>query len=155
LAWSGPGSPGLAYVVVFEGINDIGISFMHRTEGGPLANFMKTFAGAPVSAEDIIAGDMQMIERAHQHGVRIYGATITPYEGAATYTPEGEEARQMVNAWIRASGAFDGVLDFDKAIRDPAHLSQIRDGYHMGDHLHGSDAGYKAIADSINLSLFK
>jgi lysophospholipase L1-like esterase len=148
-------TPGLAYVVVFEGINDIGISFMPRTEGAPLADFMKTFAGAPVAADDIIAGYRQMIARAHAHGVKIYGATVTPYEGAATFTPAGEQARQAVNAWIRTGGGFDGVLDFDAVWRDPARPSQIRDGYHMGDHLHGSDAGYKALADSIDLSLFR
>jgi lysophospholipase L1-like esterase len=148
-------TPGLAYVVVFEGINDIGISFMPRDAGGPLADFMKTFAGAPVSADDIISGYKQMIARAHAHGVKIYGATITPYEGAATFQPAGEQARQAVNTWIRTSKAFDAVLDFDAVWRDPAKPSQIRDGFHMGDHLHGSDAGYKALADSIDLSLFR
>ncbi len=147
-------TPGLAYVVVFEGINDIGISYLPKTDG-PFAAFMKTFAGAPVSADDLIAGYRQMIDRAHQHGVKIYGATITPYEGAATYSPQGEQVRQTVNAWIRTARGFDGVLDFDAAIRDPAHPGQIKDGFHMGDHLHGSDAGYKAIADSIDLSLFR
>jgi lysophospholipase L1-like esterase len=148
-------TPGLAYVIVFEGINDIGISNMPRTTEGPLAEFMKSFAGAPVSAEDIIAGYRQMIARAHAQGVKIYGATITPYEGAATSSPDGERQRQAVNAWIRSSGAFDAVLDFDAVWRDPAKPSQIRDGLHMGDHLHGSDAGYKALADAIDLSLFK
>jgi len=148
-------TPALGYVIVFEGINDIGISYMPRTQGGPLAAFMKTFAGAPVTADDIIAGYRQLIARAHEHGVKIYGATITPYEGAGTYSAEGEAARQAVNAWIRTSGAFDAVLDFDAVWRDPAHPSQIRDGFHMGDHLHGSDAGYKALADSIDLGLFR
>ena len=147
-------TPGLAYVVVFEGINDIGISYMPKVEG-PFAAFMKSFAGAPVSADDLIAGYRQMIARAHEHGVKIYGATITPYEGAATYSPDGEKVRQKVNAWIRTGGAFYGVLDFDAAIRDPAHPSQMKNGFHMGDHLHGSDAGYKAIAESIDLALFK
>jgi len=147
-------TPGLGYVIVFEGINDIGISYMPKADG-PFAAFMKAFAGPPVTADDIIAGYKQLIARAHQHGVKIYGATITPYEGAGTYSPEGEAARQAVNAWIRTGGGFDGVLDFDAVLRDPDHPGQIRDGFHMGDHLHGSDAGYKAIADSIDLSLFK
>jgi len=147
-------TPGLGYVIVFEGINDIGISYMPKADG-PFAAFMKAFAGPPVTADDIIAGYKQLIARAHQHGVKIYGATITPYEGAGTYSPEGEAVRQAVNAWIRTGGGFDGVLDFDAAIRDPAHPGQIKDGFHMGDHLHGSDAGYKAIADSIDLSLFE
>lgn len=148
-------TPGLAYVIVFEGINDIGISFARRGDGGPLAEFMKRFGGAPVNAEDIIAGYRQLIARAHAAGVKIYGATITPYEGAGTASAEGEAARQLVNAWIRTGGQFDGVIDFDAVWRDPARPNQIRDGLHMGDHLHGSDAGYAALADSIDLSLFK
>lgn len=147
-------TPGLAYVIVFEGINDIGISFAPRSDTGPLAGFMKQYAGAPVSADDIIAGYRQLIARAHERGVKIYAATITPYEGAGTDSPEGEAARQAVNAWIRTSGAFDAVLDFDKVWADPAHPSRIREGWHAGDHLHGSDAGYKALADSIDLNLF-
>jgi lysophospholipase L1-like esterase len=148
-------TPGLAYVIVFEGINDIGLSFAPRTDTGPLAGFMKAFGGAPVSAEDIIAGYRQLIARAHARGVKIYGATITPYEGAGTDSPQGEAARQAVNAWIRTSRAFDAVLDFDAVWRDPAHPGQIREGLHAGDHLHGNDAGYKALADSIDLGLFK
>jgi lysophospholipase L1-like esterase len=142
-------------VIVFEGINDIGISFMPRDQGGPLADFIKNFAGAPVTAEDIIAGYRQMIARAHARGVKIYGATITPYEGAGTDTPAGEQVRQTVNTWIRAAGNFDGVLDFDAVWRDPAHPTRIREGFHAGDHLHGSDAGYRALAASIDLSLFR
>lgn len=147
-------TPGLGYVVVFEGINDIGISFAPRSDTGPLAAFMKAFAGDPITAEDIIAGYRQMIARAHERGVKLYAATITPYGGASTAAPQGETARQAVNAWIRTSGAFDGVLDFDAVWRDPANPGQIREGWHAGDHLHGSDAGYKALADSIDLGLF-
>jgi lysophospholipase L1-like esterase len=148
-------TPGLAYVIVFEGINDIGLSFAPRSDTGPLAGFMKAFGGPPISAEDIIAGYRQLIARAHQHGVKIYAATITPYGGAGTDSAQGEAARQAVNAWIRTSGAFDGVLDFDAVWRDPANPSRIREGLHAGDHLHGSDAGYKALADSIDLNLFR
>ena len=96
-----------------------------------------------------------MIARAHEKGVKIYGATIAPYEGAAYASPEGNNVREAVNHWIRTSHAFDAVLDFDAAMRDPAHPTQIRPGYHMGDHLHGSDAGYAAVAKSIDLKLFK
>ena len=148
-------TPGLAYVIVFEGINDIGISFAPRSDTGPLAGFLKAFGGAPISADDIIAGYRQLIARAHQRGVKIYAATVTPYGGAGTDSPQGEAARQAVNAWIRTSGAFDGVIDFDAVWRDPAHPNQIREGLHAGDHLHGSDAGYKVLADSIDLGLFK
>ena len=148
-------TPGLRYVILFEGINDIGISFMKRQTDGPMASFMNGLPGGPVTAEDIIAGYRQIIARAHEHGVRIFGATVTPYGGAATFSPEGEAARQTVNHWIRTSGAFDGVIDFDAVWNDPAHPGRIKDGLHMGDHLHGSDAGYKALAAAIDLKLFK
>jgi lysophospholipase L1-like esterase len=97
----------------------------------------------------------QIIERAHQHGIRVFGATLTPYEGAQYYTEDGEATRQAVNQWIRSSGAFDGVFDFDAAVRDPNHPSQFREGYHAGDHLHPSAAGYKLIADAVELSLLR
>jgi lysophospholipase L1-like esterase len=108
-----------------------------------------------VSAQDLIAGMRQIIERAHEHGIRVFGATLTPYEGADYYTSDGEAERQEINHWIRSSGAFDGVFDFDTAVRDPAHPSQFRADYQSGDHLHPSAAGYKAMAESINLSLLK
>jgi lysophospholipase L1-like esterase len=85
----------------------------------------------------------------------VIGATIAPYEGSFYWSPEGDAQRQAVNRWIRTGGAFDGVLDFDAALRDPAKPAQIKDGLHAGDHLHGSDAGYEAVAKSIDLSLFK
>ena len=147
-------APGLAYVIVFEGVNDIGISHAARDGKGPLAGFMNAFGGAPVGAQDLIFAYRQLIARAHAHGLRIYGATIAPFEGAATWTPEGEADRQAANAWIRTGGGFDGVIDFDAAVRDPGHPSQIREGFHMGDHLHGDDAGYKAMAEAIDLGLF-
>jgi lysophospholipase L1-like esterase len=148
-------TPGKANVVVFEGLNDIGLSFAPRTDSGPLAGFLKQFGGGPITAEDIIAGYRQLIARAHERGVKIYAATVTPYGGAGTDSAEGEKARQAVNTWIRTSKAFDGVIDFDAVWRDPANPTRIREGWHAGDHLHGSDAGYKALADSIDLSLFK
>lgn len=146
-------TPGLDHVVVSEGLGDIAISFARRDDGGPLAEFLAAFPGAPVTAADLIAGYRQLIARAHGHGVRIHAATLTPYENDDMFAPEGESVRQAVNAWIRTGGAFDGVLDFDAVWRDPAHPGRIRDGYHAGD-VHGSDAGYRALADSIDLSLF-
>ena len=107
-----------------------------------------------MTTDDVIAGYRQLIARAHERRVQVYATTIAPYEGADIYTPEGESARQAVNEWIRTSGAFDGVLDFDAVWRDPGHPSRIRDDFHSGDHLHGNDAGYQALADSIDLSLF-
>ncbi|MEU1945622.1 SGNH/GDSL hydrolase family protein [Streptomyces sp. NPDC059474] len=147
-------TPGLGYVVLSVGGNDLAISFAPRDGEGPLADFLKMFPGAPVTTDDVIAGYRQLIARAHDHGVRVYATTIPPYEGAEVYTPEGESARQAVNEWIRTSGAFDAVLDFDAVWRDPARPSRIREDFHAGDHLHGNDAGYRALADSIDLSLF-
>jgi lysophospholipase L1-like esterase len=147
-------TPGLAYVVVFEGINDIGLAYMPKVEG-PMAETMKRMAGPPVTAEDMIAGYKQLIARAHAHGVKIYGATIAPYEGASYASPDGEKVREAVNQWIRTSKAFDAVLDFDAVLRDPAHPTRIQTAYQAGDHLHGSDAGYRAVARSIDLNLFK
>jgi lysophospholipase L1-like esterase len=165
------GRPGVRYVIVFEGVNDLGIGFGNFTFGppraptppaAPTARRAPTPPPAPptppapaLHASDVIAGYQQLIARAHAHGVEIIGATIAPYEGAAYWSAKGEAARQEINTWIRTSGAFDGVLDFDAAFRDPAHPTQMADGLHAGDHLHGSDAGYKKVADSIALSLFK
>lgn len=146
-------TPGLAYVIVFEGINDIGAAYSPPIQG-PMADYFKRQPGPPVTAEDIIDAYRQMIGRAHAQGIKIIGATIAPYEGAAYASAEGEAQRQAVNAWIRTSKAFDAVLDFDRVLRDPAHPARIRDGLHAGDHLHGSDAGYEALARSIDLSLF-
>jgi lysophospholipase L1-like esterase len=147
-------TPGLGHVVISVGANDIGISFAPRNDDGPLADFLKMFPGAPVTTDDVIAGYRQLIARARERGVRFHATTIAPYEGAEIYTPEGESARQTVNEWIRTSGAFDAVLDFDAVWHDPHRPSQIRADFHAGDHLHGNDAGYQALADSIDLSLF-
>jgi lysophospholipase L1-like esterase len=135
--------PGVKYVTVMEGINDIG--------------FPPTIAPASeeVTAEDIIATHKQLIARAHEHGLKIYGATLTPFEGAAYYLPEKEPKRKAVNEWIRNSKAYDGVIDFDAVVRDPQNPLRILPAYDGGDHLHFSDAGYKAMGDAIDLSLFK
>ena len=87
----------------------------------------------------------------------IYGGTLTPFEGTTFpgyFTPAGEVKRQAVNQWIRTSGAFDAVIDFDKAIRDPVHPTRMLPVYDSGDHLHPNDAGYQAMANAINLGLF-
>lgn len=137
--------PGVKYAIVLEGINDIG----HAGTSAP--------ASEMVSAEDLIAGLKQMIERAHEHGLKIFGATLTPFEGTAGgyFTPEKEVKRKAVNEWIRTGQAFDGVIDFDKAVRDPDHPDRMLPAYDGGDHLHPSDAGYKAMGEAIDLSLFK
>ena len=129
--------PGAKYVIVLEGINDIG------ARPAPSA-----------SAEDIIAAHRQVVERAHADGLLIYGATLTPFEGASYFTPEGEQKRTALNEWIRTSKVYDGVIDFDAATRDPQHPTKFLPAYNSGDNLHPNDAGYKAMADAIDLSLF-
>jgi lysophospholipase L1-like esterase len=108
-----------------------------------------------VSAQDLIMGLRQIIDRAHQHGIRVFGATLTPYEGADYYSTDGEATRQAVNQWIRTSGAFDGVFDFDAALRDPSHPARFQERFQSGDHLHPSAAGYKAMADAVDLSALR
>jgi lysophospholipase L1-like esterase len=149
--------PGAAYVIVFEGVNDLG-----RALGPPIPGLAAP-AGSraaplvdPVFGSDLlIDGYRQIIARAHEHGLKVFGATIAPYEGAGYYSADGNTVREAVNKWIRTSGEFDAVLDFDAALRDPAKPTQIKEGWHAGDHLHGSDAGYRVVADSIDLKLFR
>ncbi|HEV3481517.1 MAG TPA: SGNH/GDSL hydrolase family protein [Candidatus Acidoferrales bacterium] len=148
--------PGVINLVVLEGINDIGWPHMKpRPPAQGTSQNESPFASEAVSAQDLIAGLQQMIERAHEHRIRAFGATLTPFEGADYYSADGEVTRQAVNQWIRTSGAFDGVFDFDAAVRDPNHPSEFREDYQSGDHLHPSAAGYKAMADAINLSLLR
>ena len=134
---------GVRYVVVLEGINDLG-------HPGSLTPLSET-----VSAEDLIDSYKQLITRAHDHGMRIIGATLTPFEGAGYFTPEKEAKREAINEWIRTGGAFDGVIDFERAVRDPAHPGRMLDTYDSGDHLHPKAAGYRAMGESIDLNLFK
>jgi lysophospholipase L1-like esterase len=128
------------HVIVLEAINDIGFE-----------NFNPAFA---VSADDIIAGQRQLIARAHARGLKIVGATLTPVEGSAYFAPATEAKRQAVNAFIR-SGAYDAVIDFDVVTRDPAQPTRFLPAFDSGDHLHPSDAGYQAMADAIDLRLFR
>jgi lysophospholipase L1-like esterase len=133
--------PGVRDVIVLEGINDIGLSV------GPL------HSDAGLTAARVIAGYRDLIAQAHARGVRIFGATLLPYQGAGYYSPAGEAIREAVNAWIRTSGAFNGVIDFDAVMRDPADPLRLNPAYDSGDHLHPNDAGYQAMADAINLDM--
>jgi lysophospholipase L1-like esterase len=144
--------PAVMGLIVLEGINDIGWPDLKpRLPDGSTPKDLPMWHEV-VSADDIIAGLRQIIDRAHQHGIRVFGATLTPFEGADYYTAEGETKRAAVNNWIRAHGGFDGVFDFDAAVRDPSHPSRFREDYQSGDHLHPSAAGYKAMAGAIDLS---
>ncbi|QOY93228.1 SGNH/GDSL hydrolase family protein [Massilia sp. UMI-21] len=130
---------GVRYLVVLIGINDIGNSS----------------ATSPVTAEDLIAGYRQLIHRARAKGISVIGATLTPFEGAAYYSPEKEVVRQALNNWIRNNDEFDGVIDFDRATRDPVHPSRLLPAYDSGDHLHPNDLGYQAMGNAVPLALFR
>jgi len=131
---------GAKYLMILEGINDIGS--LHNNPGSGL------------TAADLISGLNQMIVRAHAHGIAVIGCTLTPYHGAGYYTEAGEAIRKAVNEWIRTSGAFDGVVDFEAAVKDPQHPDTYLPSDDPGDHLHPNDAGYKAMGDAIDLKLF-
>jgi lysophospholipase L1-like esterase len=135
---------GVKYLVVLEGINDLGFPYLHSTHGQQ-----------EVTAQQVIAGLRQIIERAHAHDIRVFGGTLTPYKGAFYYSEEGEKKREAINHWIRTSGAFDGVIDFDAAVRNPKHPLRFLPVYDSGDHLHPGPAGYKAMADAIDPGIFR
>jgi lysophospholipase L1-like esterase len=148
--------PGVSEMIVLEGINDIGWPHWNPAQehsGHPFTD--SPYAAQTVTAQQLIQGLQQIIERAHQHGIRVIGATLTPFEGDGFYTSEGEAVRRQVNQWIRTSGAFDGVIDFDAAVRDPSHPTRLREDFQWGDYLHPDSAGYKAMAAAIDLSLFR
>jgi lysophospholipase L1-like esterase len=106
-------------------------------------------------AGQIIAGYENLIAAAHAASLKIFGATLTPFQGAGYYSAAGEAEREAINHWIRTSGAFDGVIDFDQAVRDPADPLKLLPSYDSGDHLHPNDAGYQAMANAVNISVFR
>ncbi len=137
--------PGVRWLIVFEGVNDLGTAVGARAKGEPGA-----------TAEDLIAAYRQMIVRARSHGIRVIGATIMAFEGFTAYfTPESEAARQAVNAWIRDSGEFDAVIDFDAITRDPEHPARLSAAVDGGDRLHPSAEGYRIMAEAIDLAIFE
>jgi lysophospholipase L1-like esterase len=136
---------GVKWLMIMEGINDIGNTTSARGNAPP---------PNPVTSDDLIGAMKQMIERAHTHGLKVVGCTLTPYEGAAYYSPKGEEVRQAVNRWILTGGAFDAVVDFDKVTQDSSNTKTFKATFNNTDHLHPNDAGYKAMADSIDLKIF-
>lgn len=139
------GKPGVRFVILLQGSNDISASDMLPT------------LEDHVSAQQIIDGMKTLIARAHAKGIRIFGATLLPREGVGTpfvNTDAGREKRRLLNNWIRTSGAFDAVIDFDGVMIDPARPGYLRPAFDSGDHLHPNDAGYAAMASAIDLRLF-
>jgi lysophospholipase L1-like esterase len=134
--------PGVQWLMMLEGVNDIGNSTA------------QTANSVPITAEDLIWGLRQVVDRAHQHGIKVIGCTILPYDGATYFREAGETIRQTVNEWIRTSGVYDAVVDFDAATRDPASPRRLRPEFDPGDHLHPNDAGYRAMADAVDLRIF-
>jgi lysophospholipase L1-like esterase len=133
---------GVRYVIVLESINDIG-HMAHPTAPNDL-----------ITAAQLEFGLKQIADAAHQHGIKAIGATLTPYVGANYASDAGEQIREAVNDWIRSSGTFDGVVDFDKITQDPQNPTHFNPAFDSGDHLHPGDAGYKAMGGGIDLSLF-
>lgn len=134
---------GARTVILLEGVNDLGFSQKHDSLSAPHTN---------VSAAQIIAGYEQIIAQAHSHGLRIIGATLTPFKGARYWTPAAEQKRETINNWILGSGKFDGTIDFAQVLASPSDPERLNPAYDSGDHLHPNDAGYRAMADAIQLS---
>jgi lysophospholipase L1-like esterase len=138
---------GVRWVIVFEGVNDL---------GGLARDGEVSVAEHAAQVQRVLAAYQQIVTRAHAHGLRVYGATITPYVGSTYYHPGplSESDRQAVNQWIRGSGHFDAVIDFDSVLRDPEHPDRLLPGYDCGDHVHPSPAGYRAMGNAVSLALF-
>ena len=137
--------PGVTHVFVLEGINDLGIGALFMD--GP----------RPTTAE-LIAGHRQIIARARARGLKIFAATLLPYEGTTFpgyFTSEGETIRQAFNQWMRTSKEYDGIVDFDAVMRDPEHPTKMLPRLDSGDHLHPSDAGYQVMANAFDLAFVK
>jgi lysophospholipase L1-like esterase len=133
------GPAGVQWLMLFEGTNDV----------GGLARDPQS-----MTADDLIGAYKQMIERARAHGIKVIGCTLNPFQGMAYYTEQSEATRLAVNNWILTSGAFDATVDFDAVTRDPGNPKQLKPAFNNGDHLHPNDAGYKAMAEAIDLSIF-
>lgn len=132
--------PGATHLILLEGINDLWRSALPGEK--------------PVTAVDLEDGYRRLIAAAHGRGMRVYGATLTPGNGSKYLTPAMEQIRQQVNQWIRSSGTFDGVIDFERAVADDASPPHLRPAFDSGDHLHPNDNGYRAMGQAISLALF-
>jgi lysophospholipase L1-like esterase len=140
------GQAGVKFLIVLLGLNDIAQPQIVAP------------SSEDVSARDVMAGQLQLIERAHEKGILAYGCTLLPFEDSLIapgfYTPEKEAKRETINHWIRTSGAYDAVIDFDKVVRDPTHLNRMLPAFDSGDHTHPNDSGYQAMGRAIDLNLF-
>jgi lysophospholipase L1-like esterase len=134
---------GVKALILFEGINDIG-------RATDLSN-----PGEAITSDELIQGLRKLIQRVHSKGLRVYAVTLTPYGGSRLYSEAGEAMRESVNRWIRSTDLVDGVLDFAAAVEDPSHPEMYLPAYDSGDHLHPSDDGYRAMANSIGLWSFR
>jgi lysophospholipase L1-like esterase len=130
---------GVTHVIVLHGNNDLGAR------------------QNPPGVDELIAAHRQLIERARARGLKVIGATLTPFEGSTlnAWTPEAEKKRLAFNEWIRTSKTYDAVIDFDRAVRDPSQPSKLQAQYNAGDNLHPNDAGYRAMGDAVDLALFE
>jgi lysophospholipase L1-like esterase len=135
------GQPGVKDVILLEGINDIG------NNAGP--------DNKPLTAQDLINGYLTLIHEAHAAGVTIIGGTLMPDKGNGYYSAAAEAIRQDVNHWIRTSGAFDGVIDFDSVMQSPTDSAALNPNYDAGDHIHPNDAGMQTMANAVNLALLR
>jgi lysophospholipase L1-like esterase len=136
--------PNVTHLILLEGINDIGFASLPDN-----AN-----PGPPIDANALISAYRQIIARAHLRGIKVIAGTLLPFAGAMYYSAPGDQTRQTVNEWIRSGAEFDAVVDFDRALRDPAQPQKLAAAYDSGDHLHPSDAGYKAMSNAFQLSMF-
>ena len=130
---------GAKFVIIALGTNDIGRTFFPRMPNE-----------SPITAEQLVWGLQQIVARAHARGVKVIATTLNPYEGADFYNIPGDRMREAFNTYVRTSGIFNGVVDFDRVMRDPSHPARFLPAYDSGDHLHPNDAGYKAMADAID-----
>jgi lysophospholipase L1-like esterase len=137
-------TPGLSKIILLEGLNDIGFSG-------------KTVMGTEpdLDVAELEVGYRQIVSRAHARGIKVIGGTLTPFRGAFYFSEDKELMRKAVNAWIRTSNTFDGVIDFEAIVRDPASPDRIKAEFDSGDHLHPNQTGYKAMGEAIDLTLLK
>ncbi len=139
---------GVKWMILLEGINDINLHSRISPE-------VPVSTSDDLTSDDLIGAYVQLIERAHTHGIKVIGATLTPEEGVWIASKKGEDIRQAVNQWIRTSGRFDAIVDFDAVIRDPNHLAKMRAEFDPGDHIHPNDEGNQVMADAFDLSVFR